>query len=464
MAASAEDVAPSHLRARYTLHCHQLAAALSANSVSDTVCTALAQLQADGVAQVMSFAAVHHAPLTLSATCPVMRLDCEVFTHHVEGNREMSRVQFEGGLLMFKLHAVERRGGRRRHAASAWWAHRSGLPLVVRVDNARSDVAALLSATLRCRVTALHVEVTVEPRCLRECPATCQGSCGGFLCALASFPHLSDLSVMCAMAVNVDGAEAGLNAVLRVAAQLPISELKLCNLRVLPNLVTLADAQHLRSLTAINCGLRSVKGLARIPHLTFLDVFRNASLTDLTAIADAPRLATVKAWMCGLTSLRGLHSCAALRELFVSSNSELEEVSGVAGAPRLELLDASECRLRSVNGLSRCPALRCVDVSYNNHLEELRGLAGAPRLTCIRARRCALRSVRGLADCPMLRVLDASWNRYFDDISSLAESTSLEEVKVYGCSVSDAAALGPRVRICGALDDSDDHDSEALDS
>lgn len=54
-------------------------------AADDNVRAALARLRWDGVTQVMSFTRASQAPLTLSAVCPLMRLDCEALMVRFEG-------------------------------------------------------------------------------------------------------------------------------------------------------------------------------------------------------------------------------------------------------------------------------------------------------------------------------------------------------------------------------------------
>jgi hypothetical protein len=148
----------------------------------------------------------------------------------------------------------------------------------------------------------------------------CNRSCGAIFCALSTFPHLTKLFVLFAMSLNLDYAAPEASCALRVATQLPISNLTLCTLRVLNDLFALITAPDLCCLTATNCELRSLDDLKVPPGLHRLDASRTAALLSLTPLSASPCLETIIAYACGSDDLQTLGSCSQLKELNVSEN------------------------------------------------------------------------------------------------------------------------------------------------
>lgn len=425
------------MESNYAVHVTDFAASLSSGPWEGGVRAALTRLAADGLAQVVSFLGPHalsHNVRTLSAVNPQLRLDVEALTSRpCVGDASKARAEGDG-VLVFAAAATERATPRVRLVRSLWWAARCGLPLALEVDNTRSDVLALLPDSLRRRVAALSVHVFSAADCMRcNEPGLCNGSCGTFLCALATFPNIARLSVVCRATAKSEAVAFAVQRALRVAARMPISEVNLHGVPHLHDLSALSNAPHLRILTAQRCGVRSVAGLLSCPLLSVLDVSNNRELRTLAGLAGAAQLECLAARDCGLENLDDVCCCRRLRELDVAGNTALEGLDGLAGAPCLERVAARCCGLLSVGALNCCPWLCDVDVSHNRHLGDLRGLSGAPCLRRVGASGCELRSVDGLGGCPRLAEVNVSSNVALQDLSCLAGAPRLQRVTAVKC-------------------------------
>ncbi|KPA81922.1 hypothetical protein ABB37_04161 [Leptomonas pyrrhocoris] len=318
---------------------------------------------------------------------------------------------------------------RQRLAESLWWADRCGLPLTVTVGNERRDVLASLTDRVRDRVEELRIEVNTEAASVQDPALASDGQCGNFLCALLTFPHVTKLSIVCSKTDVTSRETRDVNHTLRVAAEMPISEICVRGFMELTDLSVLAGSQHLQHLTVTHCGIQSVSDLVSCPMLTELDVSHNQHLQTLSGLASAPRLKTLIATDCDIRNLDGLGSCPNLCKLDACSNECLESTRGLAGAPSLEKLFVNCCNgLRNVEGLASCPLLTELDVQFDTELEGFDGLAGAPSLRTINANGCGLRSVDGLNQCPQLSEIDISENGALEDLSGLAGAPRLERI------------------------------------
>ncbi|KAL7700469.1 hypothetical protein N2W54_003041 [Lotmaria passim] len=477
----------------YAAFAKDLNAAFS-TSTPDERRTALSMLCEDGVAQVMSFSDAPDYSVTtdvLRAVSPQMRLCTELLYNYGSPNdkdRSCALLDMQRGLVYY-LIAGSHSQDQPSYASSLWWADQCELPLVLDVDNTRDDdVLALLPERLRGRVATLRVKVRPRRRLLRSLRSVMMHMTT-FLAALPTFPHLQEL---CIQSVDNEADLKDIRKALRAAAELPISKIVVREFRSLWDFSALAGAQHLRSISARQCAIESMEGLASCPELTDVDVSNIRTLKGLTSLAGALRIETLNASRCNLRSLEGLNSCTALRVVDVSYNENLTSLVGLAGLLCLERVVAHSCKLTTLHGLRSCPSLTDVDVSRNNDLSDfsdiacaphlmrlrvhhckptclsilitlpvltdldiigmrgvrdLRMLAGAACLETLDARECGLENVDGLNSCPELKEVDVSYNKRLTNLDGLAGAPSLRNVVARGCSVTNTRVLGPSVRV-----------------
>ncbi|KAL7703915.1 Leucine Rich repeat [Lotmaria passim] len=404
-----------------------------------------------------------------------MRLCTELlYSYEWLNDDDRSRAQAEEQRgLVYCLTAGSRSQDQPSFASSLLWADRCGLPLVLDVDNTRDDVLALLPERLRGRVATLCVKVRVRKRLLSFFESLIMRKTT-FLEALPTFPHVQEL---CIQSENNEGGLTDITEALRAAAGLPISKIVVRDFRSLRDFSALAGAQHLRSISARQCAIASMEGLASCPELTDVDVSNNPTLEGLTSLTGALGIETLNATWCNLGRLEGLSSCTALRAVNVSENENLTSLVGLAGLPCLEKVVAQDCWLTTLHGLRSCPSLTDVDVSDNDlsdisdiagaqHLTrlkvagcdprclfilstlpvltelnisyvsgvgDLRMLAGAACLETLVAQECGLLSVEGLDQCPRLRTLDVSHNDALQSLAGLAGAPLLETINAQEC-------------------------------
>ncbi|KAL7706352.1 hypothetical protein N2W54_007195 [Lotmaria passim] len=432
----------------YAAFAKDLNAALS-TSTSDERRTALSMLCEDGVAQVMSFSDAPDYSITkyvLRAVSPQMRLCTELlYIYPWLNDEDRSRAQAEEQRgLVYDMVAGSRSQHQPSFASSLWWADRCGLPLVLDVDNTRDDdILALLPERLRGRVVTLRVKVQPKKRLLRFLQSLIMRKTT-FLAALPTFPHLQEL---CIQSVDYKGGLTDITKALRAAAELPISRIVVREFRSLRDLSALAGAQHLRSISARQCAIESMEGLASCPELTDVDVSNNPTLEGLTSLAAALRVETLNASGCNLRSLERLSSCTALRVVDVSENQNLTSLVGLADLPCLERVVAQDCGLTTLQGLRSCPSLTDMDVS-DNDLSDISDIAGAPHLTRLKVAGCDPRCLSILSTLPVLTELDISYVHGVRDLRMLAGAACLETLTAWHCGLVSVEGLGqcPRLR------------------
>ena len=432
----------------YAAFAKDLNTALS-TSTSDERRTALSMLCEDGVAQVMSFSDAPDYSITkyvLRAVSPQMRLCTELlYIYPWLNDEDRSRAQAEEQRgLVYDMVAGSRSQHQPSFASSLWWADRCGLPLVLDVDNTRDDdILALLPERLRGRVVTLRVKVQPKKRLLRFLQSLIMRKTT-FLAALPTFPHLQEL---CIQSVDYKGGLTDITKALRAAAELPISRIVVREFRSLRDLSALAGAQHLRSISARQCAIESMEGLASCPELTDVDVSNNPTLEGLTSLAGALRVETLNASGCNLRSLERLSSCTALRVVDVSENQNLTSLVGLADLPCLERVVAQDCGLTTLQGLRSCPSLTDMDVS-DNDLSDISDIAGAPHLTRLKVAGCDPRCLSILSTLPVLTELDISYVHGVRDLRMLAGAACLETLTAWHCGLVSVEGLGqcPRLR------------------
>lgn len=432
-------------------HINDLNSILQRGNSYNDLHAALSSMQGDGISQIMSFMtrdAALRSCCTLSAVSPQMRLDAEgLIRRLVKTAKVMARAQVEENCLVYRVSATELADAPSRVADSLWWAIRCGLPVVVHVNDARTDVLAAFSNNLRSRVAELRVDVTENKIELCSAGPTCAAACGRFLSALSTFPNLEKLFVMCKAFPESGLTATRVKRALGVAAQMPIQDTTLCNLSSLSDFCALSGARCLRRLTLSQCGVQNFVGLSSLPKLAELDVSGSSLLSTLNGVFSLPLLQIFTATKCALRNVDTLHACPQLREVDVSENEVLVDLRGLSGAPSLTKLTAKECGLRTLDGLNQCLCLTEVDVSYNFDLEDVEGLAGAPRLERLTAGECQLRSLAGLGSCPRLKEVNVCGNEFLSDVSALAGSSSLQYLNLWGCNATDTRVLSTAVQI-----------------
>ncbi|KPA73457.1 hypothetical protein ABB37_09894 [Leptomonas pyrrhocoris] len=326
-------------------HIEDFDASLSCDSTGDAH-TALGRLQMDGIAQIVSFMGEQSTTCsihTLSAVCPQMRLDRETLRSHRDDEMDCRGVVVRDSQLMYEITATGKSVTPLKIAHALWWAAQCELPLGVTVDNERSDVLTLFEERVRDRVEELYINVHTKAACVQDPASACDGQCGMFLDALSAFPHVMKLSINCSGTYGDSRAVVDVNRALRVAAQMPISEMEVSFLTKLTNFSALSGSQHLQRLTATYCEIESVADLESCPMLTDLDVSDNKHLPSVSDLAGAPRLKTLVAKDCDIRNLDGLGNFPYLCNLDVSGNESLEDLHGLAGAESLEKLVAKQC-------------------------------------------------------------------------------------------------------------------------
>lgn len=379
---------------------------------------------------------------------------------------------------------------------SLWWVERSGLPLVVRLDNNESTEALrLLSDELRSRVEELHVQLGRSERLqcsaswLDGVTASFSRQCKTVMCVLPTFASLRKLTIsadreaklgamqqncfllaLCLATathqslceVTVEGIYA--SDVLDHLGAMPsmqklsvtwCSTLEVVSLtswacpstidvsynRRLSSLLHCCGATSLATLFAHHCDLRRLDRLGDCCALRNVDVSHNAHLSTLADLAGSRCLSEVRADFCDLRQLQSLRTCAQLTSLHISGNTKLRSLSGLAGAPRLTTFVAVGCDLMNVAELGSCPELADVDVSDNIGLTEVRGIAGASNLRVFKARRCSLHTLDGLGQCRMLSQVDVSRNAALQRLNGLAGAEMLIKLTAPHCDVRDLSGL-----------------------
>ncbi|KAL7703030.1 hypothetical protein NQL31_000786, partial [Lotmaria passim] len=431
----------------YAAFARDLNAVLS-TSTSDERRTALSMLCEDGVAQVMSFSDAADDSFTRDVLCavsPQMRLCTELFFNYTWPNdKDRSRALLDDQCgLVYCLTAGSRSQDQPSYASSLWWADRCELPLMLDVDSTRDDVLAVLPERLRGRVVTLRVKVA-PPKDLRGSLQSPEVHKTTFLAALPAFPHVQEL---CTESVDNKGGLTDITGALRAAAELPISKIVVREFQSVRDFSALAGAQHLRSISAQHCAIRSMKGLASCPVLTDVDVSVNPTLEGLTSLAGAWNVATLKVSSCSLRSLEGLSSCTALRVVDVSDNKNLTSLVGLAGLPCLERVVAQDCWLTTLHGLRSCPSLTDVDVSRNRSLSDFSDIAGAPHLTRLNVVGCDPTCLSILSTLPVLTDLNISYVHGVRDLRMLAGAACLETLVAQECGLVSVEGLGQCPRL-----------------
>ncbi|KAL7695213.1 hypothetical protein NQL31_002993 [Lotmaria passim] len=404
----------------------------------------------DGVALVMSFSDPPKRSFSesvLRAVSPQMRLSTELLHNYgspSDKDRSRALVDMQRGLV-YCLTAGSHSQDQPSCASPLWWADRCGLPLMLDVDNTRDDdVLALLPERLRCHVVTLRVKVA-PPKDLRGSLQLPEVHKTTFLAALPAFPHVQELWIE---SVDNEGGLPDIRKALRAAAGLPISRIVVREFQSVRDFSALAGAQHLRSISAQHCAIRSMKGLASYPELTDVDVSNNPTLEGLTSLAGALKVETLNASGCSLRSLEGLSSCTKLRVVDVSDNKNLTSLVGLAGLPCLEKVVAQDCWLTTLHGLRSCPSLTDMDVSRNNDLSDFSDLAGAPHLTRLKVAGCDPRCLSILSTLPVLTDLNISYVNGVGDLRMLAGAACLETLRAWHCGLVSVEGLGqcPKLR------------------
>lgn len=478
-------------------HIRDLQAALSSSSEKYGHAT-LACLSDNGAAQVMSFVAYNAASCALRAVSPQMRLLAETLTSQPGENDLFSGVQAQGQRMVHLLALQPSASSVVPPVCirSLWWVQRCPLPVVLTVADVHGDVLCLLSDAVRRRVTELRVRLGTFTAggCVNssaahgdDAAAPLSETCHGVLSALPTFVHLAVLRIE--HATEVGGVREGADVVqraFRLTAAVPLCEVTVARWAALRSFVTLAASPCLRQLTAVRCGVESLRGLSscaqltkleflscrqlrdvsdlcdvpqlehliargcalqslegvnRWPSLTLLDITNNKPLRDLGGLAGAPCLARLIAPHCNLQNIRDLGSCPSLVEVDISNNN-VPDLLALAGAPCLKKVVAARCSLRSLEGLGRCPLLIEVDVHSNGTLRNLHGVVGAPQLTSMIADRCGLDSVGDLWSCPQLRHLNVGWNVHLQDLRGIAGAPALETLSARSCALHHLDQLG----------------------
>jgi Leucine-rich repeat (LRR) protein len=154
--------------------------------------------------------------------------------------------------------------------------------------------------------------------------------------------------------------------------------------------------------------LTSVKGLEKLPQLTYL-VLSNNQLTDVKGLEKLDQLKVLFLYDNKLTSVQGLENLTQLTRLELHDN-QLTSVKGLEKLTQLEWLYLYDNKLTSVKELENLPQLRVLNL-YNNQLTSVKGLEKLTQLTSLNLHNNQLTDVKGLERLTKLTYLSLSRNQ-----------------------------------------------------
>lgn len=208
----------------------------------------------------------------------------------LHNDNDTPRVKMDGDRLVYSIKATRWSRSPVLLGNVLWWMERTGLPIVLHVDNAHFDALNLFSTSMRSRVVELSIDEEWDVKTMRSASAPAEVKGTTVLTALSTFSNLTKLSIMCKSGVGESGSAASVRGALSMLAHVPLAHLIFHQCADLHDLSGIAALQHLRSLAIRNCGLQDVSALALCPRLVNLDVSCKGSLDDLSALASAPCL------------------------------------------------------------------------------------------------------------------------------------------------------------------------------
>uniref|UniRef100_A0A3B4TJS0 Leucine-rich repeats and IQ motif containing 1 n=2 Tax=Seriola dumerili TaxID=41447 RepID=A0A3B4TJS0_SERDU len=176
-------------------------------------------------------------------------------------------------------------------------------------------------------------------------------------------------------------------------------------------LSTLAQCNHLQSLTLRRCGLKSLEGIKQLPQLCYIDLQEN----DISFV-DCENMSSLRVLRLGhneLTSIHGLSGAENLDLLDLSHNS-ITRIAGLESMKRLQRLSVDHNQLISTKGLRDVYTLLHLDCSHN-HLASVEGLENSALLQTLDLRANSLTEPPTLNNHILLRELHLDDN----SISSL---------------------------------------------
>ena len=166
-------------------------------------------------------------------------------------------------------------------------------------------------------------------------------------------------------------------------------------------------------------GLKSLKGLAKLPNLSWVDASDN-ELKTLTTLGKCTSLYYLDVSGNALTGLSGLSGLSSLRELDASGNA-ISSITALASLEDLESLDLSKNKLKTVSTLGELYGLSTL-ILDNNLITRMPDLSRW--LHVLSARNNQLTDMSFVTSLTRLEQLDLSGNE-IPEIPDLSKNTAL---------------------------------------
>ncbi|KAM4734569.1 leucine-rich repeat- and IQ domain-containing protein 1 [Anableps anableps] len=239
------------------------------------------------------------------------------------------------------------------------------------------------------------------------------------------------------------------HTVLESTGRKSLQEVTIVTLEDLPpcSLSTLAQCNHLQSLTLRRCGLRSLEGISQLQELCYMDLGENEisfldcenmsnlrvlrlahnKLTSIPGLSDACSLDVLDLAYNSITRIAGLECVTRLQRLSVDHN-QLISTKGLRDVYTLHHLDCSHNYLVKVEGLENSALLHTLDLRSNS-LTEPPSLNNQVLLRELLLDDNSISSLQGLAGCwlPLLQHLSVAQNR-ITQLPSMTDFVSLKNL------------------------------------
>lgn len=208
------------------------------------------------------------------------------------------------------------------------------------------------------------------------------------------------------------------------------------------NTASLDDLVHfpyLRSLTASNVQVESLKALSSLSNLETLSLTSSSfPADDLTAVASLPNLKKLTLADCGLSTIAGLANAKSLQYLDLSGNT-LRNIEILANMPYLMELNLEHNAVTGLTALGSLKNLQILDLAYNS-ISDITPLAACTALRHLDISQNDLTSLEAAKYLTGLEYLNASHNT-LNGVDALAGCTSLKELDISNNAIADIRAL-----------------------
>tara|TARA_B100001971_G_C18190788_1_gene538466 strand:- start:121 stop:1290 length:1170 start_codon:yes stop_codon:yes gene_type:complete len=208
--------------------------------------------------------------------------------------------------------------------------------------------------------------------------------------------------------------------------------------------LTKADLATISTRILHGSQLTSVKGLEKLPKLTFLDFSKN-KLTDVKGVEKLTQLTTLLLIQNNLTSVKGLGKLTQLKVLNLSKN-KLTSVEGLEMPPHLSYLNLNNNQLTEVKGLEELTQLKTLQLNNNKLTEVPKGLQKLTLLKKLGLGSNLLTDVKSLENLTQLEWLSLYGNQ-LTDLKGLENLTQLESLVLEGNQLTSVEGLENLVQL-----------------